>query len=264
MGAVGVLFVIIVVVVAVFGQAMAPHSFTATDAANKWGLPSSQHWFGTDNFGRDVFSRILVGARGSMTVGACATLLGTTIGAIFGMVSGYKGGWIDTLLQRILDMWMPIPNLVFALLWVVVFGPSLPILIFAIAVPMIPTTTRVVRSVTLSVKQNTYIDAARVIGCSDRRIILRHIAPNIMASYMILFSAYIGQAILMEASLSFLGLGIPPPMATWGKDLRKAMDGLQLNPWAGVGPGVALSLTVYGFNLLGDAMRDAFDPRLRR
>lgn len=263
-GAVGLIFVCIVVIVAVFGQAMAPHSFTATDAANKWGPPSSQNWFGSDNFGRDVWSRILVGARGSLTVGIFATLLGTTIGALFGLFSGYKGGMLDSLLQRILDIWMPIPNLIFALLWVIIFGASLPILIVAIALPMIPSVSRVVRGVTLSVKENAYIDAARVIGCSDKRIMLRHIAPNVMAAYMILFSGHVGGAILAEASLSFLGLGIPPPMATWGKDLRKAMDGLQLNPWAGIGPGVALSLAVYGFNLLGDAMRDAFDPRLRR
>lgn len=264
MGATGTLLVCTLVLVAVLGQYMTPYSYTATDAENKWASPSRQHWVGTDHFGRDVFSRILVGARASITVGILSTLLGTSAGAVLGVISGYKGGVFDIAVQRVVDIVMPIPSLILALLLVVVLGVSFGTLVLAIAVAMVPTTTRVLRSVTLSVKEAAYVEAARSIGCSDARIMVRHIAPNTMAPYMILFSGYIGSAIVVEASLAFLGLGIPPPMPTWGQMLRKAMEGLQLNPWAGIAPGVALSLAVFGFNLLGDALRDTFDPRLRQ
>jgi peptide/nickel transport system permease protein len=264
LGAAGALVVVIMLLVAVFAPALAPYDPVGVDFGGMLSPPSAQHWLGTDSFGRDVLSRLIYGSRTALLVGFGSALLGATAGAILGVGSAYFGGRIDLYLQRAIDVLLSFPLIILALAIVAVLGNSLPNLIMAITLPMIPRCALVIRSTALAVREMPYIDAARAAGFGHERIILRHMLPNVMAPYLIMLTAFLGQAILLEASLSFLGLGVQEPIAAWGLMLRgAAVEFAERAPWMAIFPGLAISLSVFAFNLFGDSLRDALDPKLR-
>jgi peptide/nickel transport system permease protein len=264
LGAVGAAIVLIFVLTAVFANFIAPFDPTATDAKASLAAPSSKYWLGADFMGRDMFSRIVHGARISLAVGAGAMLLGGVLGVSIGLMSGYLGGAFDLLTQRLLDVMQSLPLLVMALVMAAALGPSLENTIIAIAIPLVPTVARVVRSSTLSLREQPFVEAARAVGMGEIRIAVRHVLPNTLAPLIVLATAQLGSAILVEASLSFLGLGIPEPYPSWGRMLSEsAAEYVRTAPWLVIFPGVAISMTVFGTNLLGDALRDILDPRQR-
>jgi ABC-type dipeptide/oligopeptide/nickel transport system permease subunit len=250
-------------VIAAVAPAIAPHSPTSHDAAPLLD-PSLDHLAGTDNTGRDVFSRAVYGARISLGVAFIAVTIGTALGVVGGLASGYAGGATDRLNQFVLDVGMSFPGILPLLVVVAAFDASFWLLTLAIGFTSIPVVMRVVRSCVLKEKASLYVEAARAIGATDRRIVLRHLLPNVAPTIIVLASAAIPAAILAEAALSFLGLGIQPPAASWGGDLSgEARRYFELQPWMALAPGIALSLAVLAFNLLGDTLRDVLDPRLR-
>jgi len=253
----------VIILLGVFAPIIAPYNPLTVDFHNFRAAPDSDHWFGTDNIGRDIASRIIYGARSSLIVAACAVTIGTLIGVIWGIVSGYLGGKVDLIAERFVEILMALPGLIFAYMLVIVLGPSMWTVIFALSVTRIPTVARTVRSVVLVVKQSMYIEAARAIGASQFRIMWRHVLPQCVAVVIVLITINIGGIIIAEASLSYLGVGINPPTPSWGKMLAEA--GEQLYPlwWFVAAPGVFITLTVLAFNLFGDGLRDALDPRLR-
>ncbi len=264
LGTVGLAFCILAVLVGVFANQLDRYDPDLVRTADRLQGPSAQHWFGTDDLGRDAYSRIVHGTTVSLLVAFFSIGIGTTAGYLFGIVSGYIGGKTDDALQRFIDALLSFPSILLALVIVSVLGVGLDKVVFAIAVGSAPRAARVSRGVVLSVKENVYVDAARVIGASPVRIMLRHILPNSMAPYLILASVALGGAILTEASLSFLGLGVPPPAPSWGRMLSSGATNYALYmPWLMVFPGVAIMILVLGFNLFGDAVRDIWDPRLR-
>lgn len=243
---------------------VAPYDPLYPDALNRLAAPSVVHPFGTDDIGRDVFSRVVYGGRISLQVGILTVMLGTVVGATVGLFSGYFSGWLDLLVQRVLDSLQSIPGLLLALVVAAVIGAGTINTIFPIALILVPVNARVVRSAVLSVREHQYVEAARVLGCADGRIMLHHILPNVVAPILILASIYIGNAIIVEASLSFLGLGTPPPTPSWGNMLSgQGRTYMEQAPWLAIFPGLAITLTVLAFNLFGDALRDTWDPRLR-
>ncbi len=265
LGALGLIVVVVVATVAIFADVIAPFDYQVQNYdAVRVGLGGT-HLFGTDEFGRDVFSRVVHGARVSLLVGFASVILGTGAGALLGLLSGYFMGYLDSIVQRIIDMWMALPDLILALAIVAALGEqSTEILIIAIAATILPRGVRVIRASTISLRESDYVLSARAIGASDWRVILRHIAPNSMAPFLIIMSSMFGTAILTEAGLSFLGLGIEPPTPSWGGMLTgQAAQFLRTAPWMLVFPGLALSITVLGFAFAGDALRDILDPRQR-
>ncbi len=269
LGALGLLVIILMMLAAFFAEIVAPYDPLQTDYMAIMQAPSADHWMGTDDFGRDIFSRVIYGARTALAVGFISSLVGCSIGALIGMISAYSGGWIDTVIQRLMDVLLSFPIIVLALAVVAVLGKNIVggidiNLIIAIGLPIIPKVARVVRSSTLSIRELPYIDAARVAGFSHSRIVLRHITPNVTAPFLIMLTAYVAQAILLEASLSFLGLGVTEPTPAWGLMLSgSAAQYYQEAPWMILFPGIAISLAVFAFNLFGDALRDWLDPRIR-
>ncbi len=264
LGAIGAFIVVVMVVTAATAGLLAPYDPLATDYTAMLGAPDAGHWLGTDAFGRDVLSRIIYGSRTALMVGLGASFLGATFGAVIGVSSAYFGGRVDLLVQRVMDVFFAFPVIILALAVVAILGTGAQNVILAIAVPMIPRCARVVRASALAVREMPYVDAARASGFGHKRIILRHMLPNVMAPILILATAFLGEAILLEASLSFLGLGVQEPTAAWGLMLRgAAVQFAESAPWMAIFPGLAISLAVFGFNLFGDSLRDALDPRLR-
>ncbi|MFC2032271.1 ABC transporter permease [Chloroflexota bacterium] len=263
LGASGGLVLILMILVAILAPLIAPQDPLGVDLAGRLAAPSLEHLMGTDQIGRDLLSRVIYGARISMLVGITCTLIGSSVGAILGVISGYIGGWVDMVFQRIMDILLAFPSIILAMAIIAVLGNTIPNVILAITIPLIPRTNRVVRSVALSVKEFQYIEAAKGVGAGEARIMFRHVLPNCMASYLIVATAMLGGTILVEASLSFLGLGIPPPNPSWGRALSEAMAAYIRSPWLAIFPGIAISLTVFGANIFGDALRDVWDPRLK-
>jgi len=268
LGAVGLFLVALVVVVAIVGEWVAPMDPYKINGAQRFQNPEWTGGFilGTDSLGRDNLSRLLVGARSSISIAVIAIASGSIVGFVMGILSGYYADWRDSLIQRIVDVVMSVPTLVLALAIVATAGQSQRNVIIAIAVIQIPNMARVVRSVVLSVREMEFVQAIRAVGASDVRILVRHIAPQTFAPVIIVVTSFLGLAIIIEASLSFLGLGVPAPKPSWGAmvDENSTVTVFNRTPWNAIFPGLALTLTVFGFNFLGDALRDTLDPRLRR
>jgi peptide/nickel transport system permease protein len=264
LGAVGAALILVLVLMGAFGPLVAPYDPDDIGVAKKYATPS---WHGTllgaDQFGRDVFSRMLYGARISLVVGVVASTAGTFVGAILGLISGYWGGRADAILQRFIDILMSFPLIILALTLLTALQRSLATVIVAIGVPFIPYGARVVRASAMVIKEIQFVEAARAIGCSDFRIIARHIAPSCVSLYLVLTTGFIGVAIITESALGFLGLSIPPPTPTLGGMLSEALALLMFAPHVAVAPGVFITLAVFAFNVLGDSLRDVLDPRLR-
>ncbi len=263
MGALGGAVLALMVLMAVFADAVAPHDPVVQDIPNRLTPPGADFYMGTDTFGRDVFSRIIHGARVSLFVGLVSAALGTSIGTFIGIVSAYVGGRVDLVAQRLVDAMMAFPTLVLALVIVAAFGASLTNVVMAVVIALMPQAVRLSRSNALSIKQETYVLAAQAMGASSLRTMLRHILPNSLAPVLVLATEYLAEAVLAEASLSFLGLGVPPPQPSWGRMLQEgAHQFLEVAPWLTIFPGLALTLAIFSFALFGDALRDALDPRL--
>ena len=264
LGAVGAAIIVIMIAAAVLAGFVAPYDPLATDYTRMLQAPSSFHWFGTDSFGRDVFTRIIYGSRTALWIGFASSFLGATLGGIIGITSAYFGGKIDLALQRFMDLLLSFPLVILALVVVSLLGSGMTNVIFAITVPMVPRCAIVVRSSALALREMPFVEAARALGFGPLHIILRHMLPNVMAPFLIMLTAFLGQAILLEASLSFLGLGVAEPQAAWGLMLRgAAVEFAERAPWMAIYPGIAISLSVFAFNLFGDSLRDALDPKLR-
>jgi peptide/nickel transport system permease protein len=264
LGAIGGLIMAAIVLTALFANVFATHDPIAAEAAETLAPPSAAHWLGTDNLGRDIYSRIVHGARVSLIVGVASTLLGSVLGGVIGLLSGYAGGRVDLATQRVLDILQGLPLLVLALVMSAALGPSLTNVAIAISVPIVPRAARVIRSSVLAIREMQYVEAARAVGLRHIRIAFRHVLPNTMGPFIVLCTAQLGSAILVEAALSFLGLGVPEPYPSWGRMLSlSAAEFAQKAPHLVLFPGLAISLAVFGTNLLGDALRDTLDPRLR-
>src|SRR5215469_6180129 len=264
LGTFGMVLVVIMAIAGLCAGWIAPYSPTANDFSAMTEPPSWAHWLGTDQFGRDLLSRIIFGARTALIVGFSCAIIASFTGLVLGVGSAYFGGRLDLCLQGVLDVVMGFPGLILALGVVAIFGTAVHNVIVAITIPLIPRCARVVRSSALAIREVPYIDAARACGFGHSRIILRHMVPNVMAPFLILLTAFVGQAILAEASLSYLGLGVQEPVPAWGLMLQGgAEEYASTAPWIAIFPGLAIALTVFGFSLFGDALRDALDPKLR-
>jgi peptide/nickel transport system permease protein len=263
-GAAGAAILIVMAALAIAAPWVSPFNPVAADFGAMLQAPSRTHPLGSDAFGRDVASRLIYGARTALAVGFGASILGATAGAAIGVVGAYFGGRTDLVMQRLIDILISFPIIIVAMAIVAIVGAGMDKLVIAIALSFVPRAARVVRSSALAVRSMTYIEAAHALGGSPWRIMSRHMAPNVAAPYLVMLTAFLGQAILLEASLSFLGLGATEPTPAWGLMLRgAAVDFVQRAPWMAVFPGLAISAAVLAFNLLGDTLRDALDPRLR-
>ena len=269
LGAVSFAIIFLMMFAGIFAEWVAPYNPLDIDFAGILTPPSWEHWCGTDAYGRDIFSRIIYGSRTALVIGFTSSFVGSTLGAALGVASAYFGGKVDDWIQRFIDVLLAFPIIVLALVVVaavrsaVLFGIDVN-LIIAIAIPIFPRVERVTRAAALSVRVMPYVDAARSAGYSDSRIIFRHMAPNVVAPYLIMLTAFVAQAILAEASLSFLGLGVTEPTAAWGLMLSgNAADFFDKAPWMILFPGIAISLAVFAFNLFGDSLRDYLDPRFK-
>ncbi len=262
LGAFGAVVVFLMVFVAVLAPVLATHDYDRQVLGDRLESPSSRHWMGTDNLGRDIFSRVVYGARVSIRVGFGAVAIATTLAILIGVTSGYYGGKLDLALQRLTDIWMALPGLVALIFLVTVFGQSLNILTVLLGVLGAGGASRVIRGTVIVVSQSPYVESARVIGASNLRIMTFHVLPNVLHVIVVGMTVSVGTFILAEASLAFLGFGVPPPFPTWGSMLNVSREFLDF-PWLALFPGLALTLTVFAFNVLGDALRDTLDPRMR-
>jgi peptide/nickel transport system permease protein len=264
LGAAGAVVVIVMILVAALAGVIAPHDPYDTSFLDQLKPPSGDFLLGTDAFGRDVLSRIMYGARTALKIGFGAAFVGASLGALLGVISAYFGGKIDLFLERLMDVLISFPLLILALAVVTALGNNDTNVIIAITIPIIPRGARVIRAAALGIRQSPYVEAARCLGATHTRIVLWHMLPNVMAPYLILVTAFLGQAMLSESALSFLGLGVAEPTPAWGLMLRGAsVQFVERAPWLAIAPGLALSMAVFAFNLLGDSLRDALDPRLR-
>jgi peptide/nickel transport system permease protein len=265
LGAAGGLIVVAMIFLAVFANFLTPYDPEAASWEYQLTAPNAQFLLGTDHFGRDILTRIIYGARTALFVGFTAAFVGATLGLVLGVASAYFSGTFDIIVQRVVDVVLAFPLIILALVVVAAFGTAIQYVVIAITIPFVPQCARVVRSNALAIREIPYVDAARALGFSHTRIILRHMVPNVMAPYLIMITAFMGQAILLEASLSFLGLGVQEPIPAWGLMLQGgAEEFAESAPWIAIFPGIAISLAVFGFNLFGDALRDVLDPKLRR
>ena len=264
LGAAGAIIILIMAIMAVIGPYTTPWDDLEWNLSDKLEWPSAEHWLGTDDKGRDLYSRMMSGARISLLVGFLSVAFGSGSGGVIGVISGWYGGRTDNAIQRMMDALMSIPTLILAMAVTAALGTNLINIIIAIGIVQIPRANRVVRSQVLAVKEAQYVDAARAIGAVNLRIMMQHIAPQCVAPWLIIATSALGIAILTEASLSFIGLGVPAPEPSWGGMLAgPGRDDFVRNPWMAIWPGLGLSLAVYSFNLFGDAIRDILDPRLR-
>ena len=263
LGAAGGFLVVVLVATAILANVLSTHNPVRT-SNDILVAPGAPHWLGTDNLGRDLYSRVVHGSRISLLVGLASTLVGTILGGLIGLISGYTGGKTDLLAQRAMDIMQALPILVLALVLAAALGPSMTNAIVAISIPIVPRAARIIRASVLAIRETTYVEAARALGVRHMRVALRHILPNTMGPFIVLATAQLGGSILVEAALSFLGLGIPEPYPSWGRMLSiAAAEYAEKAPWLVIWPGLAISLAVFGTNLLGDALRDTLDPRLR-
>jgi len=263
LGTFGAIVILGLLFMGTFADEVAPYRFDDFNIPERLQSPSMRHPFGTDNQGRDVLSRVIYGARTTVFVGFGAVTVTMLVAVTLGIVSDYFGGLLDLLVQRLVDIWQAFPGLIFVIFVVSITGPGVPTLIFTIGLLFVVGCSRVIRSATLAIKENPYVEAARIIGYGDLRIIRRQILPNVMPIILVVASIYIGSAILLESSLSFLGYGTPPPFPSWGRMLQEAQREIVNYPYLAIFPGAAIALTVYSFNMFGDALRDVMDPRLR-
>ena len=264
LGTIGAAIIGIMIATAVLAGILSPYDPLATDYGKMLQAPSSFHWFGTDSFGRDLLARIIYGSRTALWIGFISSFLGASIGALIGVTSAYFSGKVDLLIQRFMDLLLSFPLIILALVVVSLLGSGMTNVILAITVPMVPRCALVVRSSALALREMPFVEAARALGFGPLHIILRHLLPNVMAPYLIMLTAFLGQAILLEASLSFLGLGVAEPTAAWGLMLRgAAVEFAERAPWMALFPGLAISMAVFAFNVFGDSLRDALDPKLR-
>lgn len=261
---VGLGIVSLFIILAIIAPLIAPYGFKDQELSKRLLAPSSQHWFGTDDFGRDIFSRIVYGARISLWVGLFSVLASTILGTILGIIAGYYGRWVDTVISRIFDIMLAFPSILLAIAVVSILGPSLRNALIAIAVINIPNFGRLIRSKVLSIKQEEYIMAARAVGMKDTRILLLHILPNSISPVIVQATLAIATAIIEAAALGFLGLGAQAPTPEWGKMLSDSKQYLVQAPWTLFFPGIAIMLTVLGFNLIGDGLRDVLDPKMKQ
>lgn len=263
LGTISAVVLSLLVLAALLAWQIAPFDPDQQFLQRRYAKPMTDFLLGGDQYGRDLLSRIIFGGRVSLFVGFASTLIGSSIGAVLGITGGYFGGRMDLVVQRMVDTLQALPPLVLAMVLVVAFNPSITSVIFAIGMATVPLSTRVIRSVALQVKELDYVTAARSMGACHARIMLAHILPQTIAPFIVICTTRIGQAIVIEATLGFLGLGVPPPTATWGQMLADSSKSFFLAPWLSIFPGLALSLAVFSVNLLGDALRDTLDPRLR-
>jgi peptide/nickel transport system permease protein len=265
LGTLGLVLVVVMALTGLLAELIAPYNPTANDFGAMMEAPSAAHLLGTDQFGRDLFSRIVFGARTAMIVGLTSALIGGVAGLVLGVGSAYFGGMTDLIMQRIFDVLMAFPLIIMALAVVAIFGTGVQNVIIAITIPLIPRCARVVRASALSIREIPYVDAARAMGFGHLRIIMVHMVPNVMAPFLIMVTAFVGQAVLAEASLSYLGLGVQEPVPAWGLMLQGGTEEYATTaPWIAIFPGVAIVLAVLGINLFGDALRDTLDPKLRK
>lgn len=261
---VGLFIIVFLIIVAILGPLLMPYDPNFSDMTKSFFHPNAQHWFGTDQLGRDIFSRIIAGTRISLTVGLSAVAIALTTGVILGSVAGYFGGWLDTIIMRIMDMMLSIPSILLAIAFMAALGKGIDKAVIAIGLVSIPEYARIVRGSILSVKENDYVQAARVIGNKDSRIIFKHILPNVLSSIVVRATLGISSAVLDTSALGFLGLGVQPPAAEWGDMLGRARGFIFTAPYTLIFPGIAITITVLAFNLLGDGLRDALDPKSRK
>jgi peptide/nickel transport system permease protein len=264
LGAVGGLVFVLFLFVGVFADFLAPYGANQINPINRLKPPSWPHPFGTDNLGRDMFSRCIYGAQLSVIIGFCAAGLATLISVVIGIVTGYLGGKVDLVTQRFVDAWQSFPDLIVLIVVVSVVGPGMPQIIVTLGLLLGIAGSRIIRSAVVSVRENMYVHAAQSIGASTPRILWRHILPNVLPPIIVLFTTRVGAVILIESALSFLGLGVPPPAPTWGGMLSGSGRAFMFHgPWLALAPGICLTVVVYATNMFGDALRDLFDPRMR-
>jgi len=260
---IGLFLMLILLFMACFAALLAPYDVREQNIRHRYSAPKADHLLGTDDLGRDVLSRIIVGSQVSLFVGVSSVFFAMSIGVVLGMVAGYKSGFIDNIITRFVDMLMSFPSLLLGLLVVSALGPGLRNTILAIAIAFVPRFARIARGPTLSLKEQEFILASRAAGATDSRIIFLHILPNLMGEIVVMASLWIATAIIIESSLSFLGLGVQPPTPSWGIMIKTGVDEITIAPWLAVFPGLAICIAVLAFNLIGDGMRDLLDPRTR-
>ena len=259
----GLILLLFMVTLAVLAPLISPYDPIDQDILHRLSPASAAHWLGTDHFGRDILSRILWGARISLSVGTISVLMGMTVGTVLGILAGYKGKYWDYLIMGVMDVFMAIPTLLMGLMVVAVLGPNLVNLTIAIALTVAPRFARIARAPTLSIKNRDFVEAGRAMGFSELRIMAGHIFPNILGELIVMGSLWVATAVRIEASLSFIGLGVKPPTPTWGGMIREGFQNILSDPWVSVYPGIFILITVLAFNMLGDGLRDAIDPKLR-